>query len=268
MSRIPAYYNASIQFLLIFLSSIHRSHAFSASSPSQTSVKFRPGKSRDELEIKITMTRNLMNPLNLDSKRFIVAVDPSNDSQIYGWAQLRPIGFNLQNAQEYDALPGSGSVESDIEEEIWQEFEDDPVGFPEGFASLPWTKEYREFSKASSDRRKKRMQLMERAERQRIRGQNQLWELASVFVKPQWRTKGIGSELIQRVMAKHVMVERSSRDVYLLTLDSTQDWYRSFGFELTDKPPASMAGEITAGNVITGLMGSKLVCMKGGAARQ
>jgi ribosomal protein S18 acetylase RimI-like enzyme len=214
------------------------------------------------------MTRNLMNPLNLDSKRFVVAVDPMNDNQIYGWAQFRPTGFNLQNAQEYDALPGSGSIESDIDDEIWQDFEDDPADFPNSAASLPWTKEYKEFSKASSKRREKRMQLMDRAEMQRIRGQNQLWELASVFVKPKWRNRGIGRELIQRVMAKHAMVERSSRDVYLLTLDSTQDWYRSLGFELTDEPPATMAGEITVGNLITGLVGSKLVCMKGGSVRR
>lgn len=108
--------------------------------------------------------------------------------------------------------------------------------------------------------------MMEQKETERIRGQNQLWELASVYVKPEWRKRGIGRELIRRVMARHDLLERSRGDVYLLTLDRTEDFYRGlgFGFEVTDEPPASMAGEIVAGNLITGLMGSKLVCMRGG----
>lgn len=108
--------------------------------------------------------------------------------------------------------------------------------------------------------------MMEQKEKERIRGQNQLWELASVYVKPEWRKRGIGRELIRRVMARHDLLERSREDVYLLTLDRTEDFYRGlgFGFEVTDEPPASMAGEIFAGNLITGFMGSKLVCMRGG----
>jgi len=209
-----------------------------------------------------------MNPLNLDSKRFIVAVNAStNGNTIYGWAQLRPIGSTLRNPQEYNALPGSGSIETNIEEEIWQDFENDETEFPNGFASLPWTKEYKDFLKSSQTRLEKRNvnQRMEQKERERIRGQNQLWELVSVYVKPEWRKRGIGRELIRRVMARHDLLERPRGDVYLLTLDRTEDFYRGlgFGFEVTDEPPASMAGEIVVGNLITGFLGSKLVCMRG-----
>jgi GNAT superfamily N-acetyltransferase len=234
------------------------------SSPDSSGVRFRPGTKSDELQISIAMTRNLMNPLGIDSHRVIVAVNPSNTKKLYGWAQLRPIGPSMRDPEQFDALPGSGSIDKQIDDEIWDEFEKDEVEFPNGFASLPWTKEYREFAKSSAKRREQRENLVERAGREERRDQNQLWELASVFVLPEWRNKGIGSELIRRVMAKHTMLERRNDDVYLLTLESTSDWYRGFGFELTDDIPASMALEVAAGGVLTKLLGEKLVAMQGG----
>jgi len=234
------------------------------STPDPGGVKFRPGVKSDEFQISLTMARNLMNPLGINSKRFIVAVDPSNDNKLYGWAQLRSIGSSIRDPNQYDTLPGSGSAEQEIEDELWDEFEKDEVEFPNGVASLPWTKEYREFSQTSAKRREQRAKLVEGAEREKKRDKNQLWELASVYVIPEWRHKGIGSELIRKVMAKHVMLERRAGDVYLLTLDSTKDWYRGFGFELTDDPPAAMALEVAAGGILTKLLGEKLVAMQGG----
>ncbi|GFH50310.1 hypothetical protein CTEN210_06786 [Chaetoceros tenuissimus] len=209
------------------------------------------------------MAQNLMNPLSIHADRFIVAVDPKNDNKLYGWAQLRPIGTRLVNKNEYDALPGSGSIEEEVNEEIWEEFEADETDFPVGFASLPWTKEYREYAQKSQARNEKRIQRMEQMNKELQRGRSAIWELASVYVKPEMRKLGIGSELVRRVMAKHTTMERKRKDVYLLTLDSTIDWYRQFGFEVTERPPSSMLGEIATGNVITGFIGSKLVCMRG-----
>ncbi len=227
-------------------------------------IKFRPGIKTDEIQISLTMAKSLMNPLGIDSKRFVVAVDPTNDKKLYGWAQLRPIGPSIRNPNQFDAAPGSGSLEREIEEEIWEDFENDGAEFPNGFASLPWTKEYKEFAESSSKRRKKRGDLVQMAERQKKDGNNQLWELASVYVLPEWRKKGIGSELIRRIMANYVMLDRNAQDIFLLTLDSTKDWYRGFGFELTDDPPASMALEVAAGGIITNFIGEKLVVMQGG----
>jgi len=34
-------------------------------------------------------------------------------------------------------------IESDINEQLWEEVEDDPTPIPNGLASLPWTSEYR-----------------------------------------------------------------------------------------------------------------------------
>jgi GNAT superfamily N-acetyltransferase len=230
---------------------------------SEEGVRFRPGGSQDELQIKLTMAKNLMNPLSIQADRFIVAVDPTDNSNLYGWAQLRPIGTSLRNSDQYDALPGSGSIEREVNEEIWEDFENDEMDVPVGFASLPWTKEYKDYMIKSEERTKKRIQRMKQMEEEQQRGENTLWELASVYVKPEWRKLGIGSELIKRVLAKHSIKGRRNQDVYLLTLDSTSNWYKQFGFQVTDEPPASMALEITAGNVITGFLGSKLVCMRG-----
>merc|ERR1719410_1869130 len=160
-----------------------------------------------------------MNPLGIEPNRFIVACDASNENKIYGWAQLRPIGSSVKDPEQYDALDGSGSIEKEIDEEIWEDFESEEVAFPNGFASLPWTKEYREYSKSSEKRRKRRKYLIEQSEQQKKRGQNQSWELASVYVFPEYRKKGIGSELVNRIIQEHAMLDRRIGDIYLLTLD-------------------------------------------------
>jgi len=233
-------------------------------------IAFRQGVPSDELQISLTMTRNLMNPLGINSKRFLVAVNSKNDKELYGWAQLRSIGGRssqlIRDPSVYNSLPGSKSLERDIDDEMMDDFfENDDIEMPNGFASLPWTKEYRDFAQAAAMRRQKREYLLETAEKEDMMDRNQLWELASVYVLPQYRNKGIGSELIRRIMAKHVMInERRSQDVYLLTLDSTKDWYRKFGFELTNEPPASMSLEITVGEILTKMMAVKLVAMRGG----
>ena len=173
-----------------------------ADGKDDTQWALRNGTKSDQLAISLTMTRNLMNPLGIDSKRFIVAVNSNNDGELYGWAQLRPIGGSEQKAAE--------------------------------------------------------------KEQQQSSGQNQLWELASVYVMPLWRGSGIGSELVRKVMGKHAMVGRNAGDVYLLTLDSTKDWYRGLGFEVTHEPPASMKFEMVAGGIVTKFIGAELVCMRGG----
>jgi len=246
--------------------------SLNVSPPIERGIRFRPGRRSDELQISLAMARNLMNPLGIDSQRFIVAVHPesssppnSGEEPLLGWAQLRPIGASVRDASVFDSPRGSGAVERDVEDEIWDEFEEDLASeVPNGFESLPWTKEYREFAVAAEGRRERRASLYGRAERDKEMDRNQLWELASVYVVPTWRKKGIGTELISRTMNKHVMLGRNYDDVFLLTLDSTKEWYRSFGFEVTDKPPAAMALEIAAGGILTKFLGAKLISMQGG----
>lgn len=239
------------------------SAALSIPQPSVPGVCFRQGSKADELQIVTTMVREFMNPLGIDSNRFIVAVNPENRKDVFGWAQLRPLGPAFTDPKKFDASPGSGNIERDlIEDEIWDDFEEDDVDFPIGFASLPWTKEYREFSKSAVKRREKRIELLARNEKQSERGQNQLWELASVYVLPTYRHRGIGSELVRRVMARHAILDRISSDIFILTLATTKEWYQSLGFVLADQPPDSMKFEVSVGKILTNLISAELICMR------
>jgi len=249
--------------LLLLLSNVKSFEALSVSSASPD-VRIRQGFKSDEFQIATTMARELMNPLGMDSKRFLVAVNPQNSKDLYGWAQLRPIGPAVINPNTYDASPGSGDIEKDvINEEIWEEFENDDVDVPVGLASLPWTKEYREFAKSAAKRREKRDALLAQAEREETEEKNQLWELASVYVLPPYRGKGIGSKLVKQIMTRHSMRNRDPSDVYMLTLASTREWYESLGFRVTEQPPDAMRFEIAAGTILANIAtGDKLICMQ------
>lgn len=225
-------------------------------------VKFRNGKASDTAIISLTMLKELMNPLHLQPERFIVATTTTNDTPI-GWAQIRPIGTAKRDPSTYNSKPGSFDVQQDADDTMWQEFEEEEdTVVPVGLASLPWTKEYKEFANAAKRRRERRAEIVEREEA----NMPMLYELASVYVKPEYRRQGIGRELIRRVLQKHKDAGRSVSNVYLLTLASTVGWYNTwFGFELVpdDEAPQQMSFEIAAGKLVTRLIGAKLCCMRG-----
>jgi len=252
--------------LLISINTCHAALAINRPSPSPSpntiNVNYRPGTKTDEFQLTTTLALQLMNPLNLQPSRFLIATNPNNPKELYGWAQLRPLGTTaLTDPSTFDAAPGSGDVERDvINEEIWDDFENDD--FPIGFASLPWTNEYRAFTKSSDERRKKRMQLMAQSARDVERGRNQLWELASVYVHPTYRGRGIGSALVQKVMARHELLDRRSSDVFLLTLGTTREWYERLGFVGVEEVPEAMGLEVAVGTVVTKVMGAELICMR------
>jgi len=103
---------------------------------------------------------------------------------------------------------------------------------------------------------------MEKMDRAAERDEGRLWELASVYVMPDWRGRGIGTELVRKVMARHVVLNRIPSDVYLLTLASTERWYESLGYGRTDNPPDSMGMEMVVGGIVTRVIGSELICMR------
>lgn len=69
-------------------------------------------------------------------------------------------------------------IESDINEQIWEEFDDDPTPIPNGLSSLPWTNEYRAASRSAVKRRERREMMMKQEEEFAKRNRPRIWELS------------------------------------------------------------------------------------------
>ena len=85
-----------------------------------------------------------------------------------------------------------------------------------------------------------------------------------MYVDPNYRHKGIGSELIRRIMNEYKQTGKSPEDVYVLTIDA--GFYERLGFKVIESKgdiPEQMDFEIAAGSVVTGIIGKDLVCMRG-----
>ena len=86
-----------------------------------------------------------------------------------------------------------------------------------------------------------------------------------MYVGEQWRGRGVGSELVRRLCARHVQRGGARRDLYLITLEPTCGWYEGLGFsrvERQDLPP-QMGLEVAAGEAVSWVLGNRLVCMRG-----
>jgi len=242
------------------------------------------------------MAKELMNPLGISYKNFVVAEDVATGDRV-GWAQIRSLGPAGTDPSTFDSAPGSiistigdDDDDDDVDDVMWEEFEDDPsADFSSWWSTLPWTKEYKAAFHAAEERRERRAQLLEQEETtRRINNKQQeppqLWELASVYVIPERRSEGIGSDLVRSVLDQHQrQFGRGKEAVYALTLSSTVEWYRSnFGFVQVEEEtetgtgtetetetggtgggiPKPMAFEVAVGTVITKLMGNQLVCLR------
>ena len=268
--------------VLLLLLGIHSASTFSSSSSSSTgntynninnNIQYRQGLPKDKGKIAATLLKELMNPLGIQSERFVVATTTPDDT-VVGWAQIRPLGSsptesNIQrDPSQIDARPGSYPLDQEIDDELWDDFEqDDTIQVPMGWASLPWTKEYRALQEAVKDRTAKRKALRQERETALLRNpQSQLWELSSVYVEAPYRGRGIGAELVRRVVRQRLATGCLPTSIFLLTLVTTAPWYQTnFGFEIVETAdvPAPMALEVAAGSVITKLIGAQLCCMRG-----
>lgn len=236
-------------------------------------VRFRCGRSDDEPTIAFTMAKELMNPLGISYKNFVVAEDIQTGDRV-GWAQIRPLGSSGTDPSRYNTSPGSiigsptSTIGNDVDDTILEEFENDTnIEFPNFWSTLPWSKEYRAASKSANERRERREQLVAEKKEKIQRRQPQLWELASVYVIPEKRSKGIGTNLVRSVLEQHRQSFQNGEggggdDVYALTLSRTVGWYtKLFGFVEAAVIPKPMEFEVLAGNVITKLMGNELICL-------
>lgn len=71
-------------------------------------------------------------------------------------------------------------IESDINEKIWEEFDDDSTPIPTGLSSLPWSSEYRAASRSAVKRRERRELMMKQEEEYATRNRPKIWELTFV----------------------------------------------------------------------------------------
>jgi ribosomal protein S18 acetylase RimI-like enzyme len=94
-------------------------------------------------------------------------------------------------------------------------------------------------------------------------------ELASLYVIPEQRTRGVGRALVQELLSRHDQdTDRQNHAVCLLTLATTVPFYEPFQFHVVSQSnlssvglPSSFRFEYTAGSVISTVLGNELVCM-------
>jgi N-acetylglutamate synthase-like GNAT family acetyltransferase len=85
-------------------------------------------------------------------------------------------------------------------------------------------------------------------------------ELASLYVLPEHRHKGIGSALVEHLLERHDVRTPPTR-VCLLTLRPTIPFYQPFGFEVVETAPEPLQFEFLAGSLISAVLGNGLCCM-------
>lgn len=98
-------------------------------------------------------------------------------------------------------------------------------------------------------------------------------ELASLFVLPKQRGKGIGGALVQELLSRHDAKYDGPKqpEVVLLTLRPTTPLYEKYGFEILNdvsEIPLSLQFEYKAGSIVSAFLGNDLVCMKRTSQKQ
>eukprot|EP00980_Cylindrotheca_fusiformis_P022657 scaffold9542_cov92-Cylindrotheca_fusiformis.AAC.4 len=260
------YHHASIPFVLALANP--KSGRAANTNSIRNNIRYRIGLADDVLPIAAVMAKELMNPFGISHRNTLLVATDSATGDRVGWAQVRSLGYLtvetnpsdtfVQDGDDGSALrrdtESSRSIERDVEEILWQEFEDDDSAeFPNGLASLPWTDEYQTASQSAKERVERREKMLQEELARRPR----LWELSSVYVTPDFRRQGIGSELVKGVL-ELTRNKNLGNDVYALTLAKTVPWYEQLGFVQEEVIPKPMALEVAAGKVITKLIGEEL----------
>jgi GNAT superfamily N-acetyltransferase len=108
-------------------------------------------------------------------------------------------------------------------------------------------------------------------------------ELASLYVDPAYRGRGIGTKIVRELLRRHDDAVRARRrgspaggpepppgggSVCLLTLQPTAPFYEAHGFRAVSRDseafrrmPASVRLEHAAGTALSALLGNQLACM-------
>jgi len=214
------------------------------------------------------LAKEFINPLDISHKNNLIIAEDIASKERVGLAQIKSLGYAGEGIEstkdKFDDnsslksidVQSRLSIEDDIDEEMWQEFEEDRVEFPNGFASLPWTKEYRIASRAADERIKQREKRLELE----LQAKPKIWQLSTVYVVPKYRRQGIGSSLVDQVLKRQATLKQRGRDVYALASTKTIQWMeKQFGFAVEDQIPTSLSMKINIGNAIKG---DDIVCLR------
>lgn len=99
---------------------------------------------------------------------------------------------------------------------------------------------------------------------------NQYSELASLYVVPERRNEGIGTEIVKALVERHSgrqsHDQRSRQQICLLTLRSTSKFYTSLGFREASRAeleqlPRAIQLEFKAGSLLSFVLSNDLICM-------
>ncbi|EJK60213.1 hypothetical protein THAOC_19468, partial [Thalassiosira oceanica] len=244
-----------------------------STSPADRPLKryrMRPGFGGDKIVITLHSFGRLINPLSDEEDSIVVAEDIKTGRRL-GWAQIRSLGYASLDedgaGENYSAgsslrITSSASVEEDVNELIWQKFEEDPVDFPAGLRSLPWTEEYRLASKAADERLQEKEKVLDAERKSRPR----LWVVSPIHVEPVAMEEGIGSALLSQVLSFH-MLRRSVGDpgasVFAIVSEKNLNCYLSRGFKKQDYVPDPMKWSHAIANFKARLRGEEEpVCVR------
>jgi ribosomal protein S18 acetylase RimI-like enzyme len=102
-------------------------------------------------------------------------------------------------------------------------------------------------------------------------------ELASLYVEPEYRHRGIGGTIVDKLMERHRQQQQHQQQqkptttvssvVCLLTLKPLIPFYESHGFQVItnrdeiQRLPKSLQLEYTAGSFVSWILGNDIVCM-------
>jgi hypothetical protein len=148
-------------------------------------IRLRRGFPDDDLALLALMAKGRLTPARVSHEHNLIVAEDVRTGRRVGWAQLRSLGYagvttdpaKYEDDDDVDNnslrlrdVQSTLAIERDLDEEIWQEFEDDPTDIPSGLSSLPWTREYRAASRAATDRlaRRERMLALELAARPKL----------------------------------------------------------------------------------------------------
>lgn len=211
----------------------------STSSASWSNLRYR----RADPDDKLPKTFDTLISDSASDQIIVLAEDSKkNKNRLIAWARIQSLGYAIipdatttasipvfedddnYNNKYYNTLQRrevvssvSDVIESDVNEQLWEEFEDDPTPIPTGLASLPWTNEYRAAYKAAANRRERREELMERGEETEKRNRPRIWELSLEVVNNQKLKQYESDKLLQTLLEEQSKQKYSDNDeVYVL----------------------------------------------------